>query len=541
MTISAELVVKNYRGFSDKSPLRIEIGNGFSSFVGRNNAGKSSILKFFYEFRTLWDELSTDHGHANICSSQGRVHINFQRRIDPHALFYSGNDRSLSIDIELSGSALEEPPEIADSITLHSIKRIVISLSREEPRSASVAYYDLANSPVLITQGGMIQVGGSLSMVTNAPNQVIDVESTKKTATVLAKSLYVGPFRNAINQGEGDYYDLKVGAAFIKQWNAWKNGGTRVKNHAISRVTKDIRNIFEFSNLDINASADAKTLKINANDNPYEMDDLGAGLAEFIIVLGNAAISKPSFILIDEPELHLHPTLQTDFLTSLAKYSTHGVMFATHSLGLARSVSDQIYSCQLKDNHSVVSKFDSTPNYIEFLGEMSFSAYKDMGYESILLVEGVTDVKVVQQFLRKLKKDHKVVILPLGGNQLAKGGVVSELSEFTRLSENIYALVDSERESEGGSAKQEREDFRADCAKLGFQVHLTERRATENYFTERAIKEEKGESFTALEPYQLLKESDNAWAKQDNWRIAGRMTKEEIIDTDIGQFLASIR
>jgi len=51
-------------------------------------------------------------------------------------------------------------------------------------------------------------------------------------------------------------------------------------------------------------------------------------------VLGNAALKKPSFILIDEPEISLHPSLQLKFLMKLAGYASEGVVFATHNIGL---------------------------------------------------------------------------------------------------------------------------------------------------------------------------------------------------------------
>jgi predicted ATPase len=76
----------------------------------------------------------------------------------------------------------------------------------------------------------------------------------------------------------------------------------------------------------------------------YRLNNLGAGLAQFIVVLGNAAVLRPNFILIDEPELNLHPTLQLDFLTTLGSFAKNGVFFATHSYGLSRSSAELIYS-----------------------------------------------------------------------------------------------------------------------------------------------------------------------------------------------------
>src|SRR6266849_3839293 len=57
-TMDIELTIKNYRCFSDEKPARILIKPGFTAFLGINNSGKSSLLKFFYEFRNLFQLLS---------------------------------------------------------------------------------------------------------------------------------------------------------------------------------------------------------------------------------------------------------------------------------------------------------------------------------------------------------------------------------------------------------------------------------------------------------------------------------------------------
>jgi ABC-type glutathione transport system ATPase component len=40
----------------------------------------------------------------------------------------------------------------------------------------------------------------------------------------------------------------------------------------------------------------------------------------------------------------LHASLQLDFLQTLARYTDYGVVFATHSMGLARTAADTIYT-----------------------------------------------------------------------------------------------------------------------------------------------------------------------------------------------------
>lgn len=309
---------------------------------------------------------------------------------------------------------------------------------------------------------------------------------------------------------------------------------------AVERVTDDIRRIFDFQRLEITAAPQRKTLVVSIDGKPYNLNELGAGFSQFLIVLGNAAIRKPTFILIDEPELNLHPSLQLDFLTALTSYSKDGTMFATHSVGLARSVAERIYSFQRAGVHSEVVAFEQTPNYVEFLGELSYSIQRHLGYEQILLVEGVHDVTTVQQLLRKWQKDHKVVLLPLGGSEMINGNRDHELTEICRLSNRIAVLIDSEREAAGQDLPANRAEFVRSCQSLGMRVCVTKFRAIESYFSDSAVKVALGNSYSALQPYQRLSEAPHAWSKRDNWRIARELTRNEIENSDVGEFLAAL-
>src|SRR3978361_532233 len=97
------------------------------------------------------------------------------------------------------------------------------------------------------------------------------------------------------------------------------------------------------------------------------------------MALGNAATSRPTLILVDEPETNLHPALQVDFLLTLAQYATVGCVFSTHSVGLARSVANPIFTVRKGAQGPLARLFEATPSYSELLGELSFSSFKEMG------------------------------------------------------------------------------------------------------------------------------------------------------------------
>jgi predicted ATPase len=532
---NARITIKNYRGFTDEEPATFEIGEGFTAFLGKNNAGKSSAKLLFYELRPLFGNLLQMNAQSAPGFFQllgGGFHdFNYPGVTDPEELFNNRNPRPISIEIEVVG---------ATPIAAHRnwITKIVLRADRSPPQRWTMVAYGGNGQPIHSPQGWVT----TEPRIAHSPDRQIEVEALQiaEVLEALFGARYYGPFRNAINVGGTDHYDLKTGTSFIDLWNTWKTSGVKAQTRAIGQVTEDIRRLFEFEQLEINASTSVHTLMVTIDRQTYRLAELGSGIAQFIMVLGNAATTRPTIVLIDEPETNLHPSLQIDFLLALAQYATVGCVFSTHSVGLARSVAQRIYSFQKGERGPLVRPFEATPNYIEFLGELSFSVFKEMGHDRLLLVEGVNDVKAMQQLLRLVKKEHTTVILPLGGNQLAASGRELELGELTRLSNNILAVVDSERTADGSPPTERRRAFAETCNKLGIKVCLTDRRALENYFTDRAVKAAFGDAFSALRPYQLLKDAPNPWSKSDNWKVARQMTIADLAETDLGTFIQSV-
>jgi len=370
----------------------------------------------------------------------------------------------------------------------------------------------------------------------------VDVTRYAELFTALGNCLCVGAFRNAVNVGGGgSYFDLTIGESFIGTWRTFQSGATKASNEAAFKLIQDIQRLLGFESFAVSPSADGHTLQIIIDGRSYRLDEVGAGLAQLIVALANAAVKRPSYILIDEPELNLHPSLQLDFLTTLGSHASEGVVFATHSIGLARSAAERIYSVRARARgESEIRPFESTPALAEVLGELSYSGYAELGFNRVLLVEGTTDVKALQQLLRLYGKDHKVVMIPLGGSQLIGGGREIELSELKRIAPSVMALIDSERGGAGASLDAQRTAFVSTCRDVGIECHVLERRAFENYLTDRAVKAVKGESYRALEAYEQRASVSPVWGKAENWLIAREMTKEEIADTDVGRFLDAL-
>ena len=528
--LDLSFTIKNFRCFDDSDPVQFELKSGVTALVGPNNAGKSSLLRLFYELRNLLSGAAVDQGAIQGWLQGSPVGTSFLEVPDVSAIFHDGNERPLVLRIECPTTNVAR-----------MVGAMEFTFDRQNPTNPTAKVYmgpDLTEVPK-----GPIS-GWTSNLTCIAPdNQPLNFSKFSEHMNGLRNTLYVGPFRNILNQSKAPYYDLSVGTDFVALWDSWKNDSNKSQNRAIKNVEGAIARLFGFSSLEINPSPNKEQLRVFIDGHPFSLQEQGAGLAQFIVTFGTAATRRPSLILIDEPELNLHPSLQTDFLTTLATFASDGVLFSSHSIGLARSVADTIYSVQKKRGHSILRKYDATPNMLEFAGELSFSAFREFGFDRLLLVEGPTDVRTVQQLLRKLKKDQRVVVFPLLGHAFASGDYEDALVELLRIApaDKIAALVDSERQSKGGAPHPKRRAFAEACSAQGFtNVLLTERRAMENYFSPIAIREGVGEQYAALDHYEDHGVAPKNWNKKLNWKIAHAMDLADLKDTDLLAFLESL-
>ena len=531
-----ELTIKNYRCFSDAHPAHIIIKQGFTAFLGINNSGKSSILKFFYEFRNLFARLSStgivessnNWQRTALVSSLNNTYQNFSvpsEITDQSELFYNLNNRDISIQMRLLPTDQTIQPPLRLDITI--------------PRAVSNWTSKLYINNREIQPGNLNWKEDTLY---RGNESVVDLSDLITACKLLSNTVYIPSFRNVINIGaNANYYDIPIGQSFISQWNNWKTGASKNYQEIAYQVQEDIAKIFEYSRLEINASPDGQRLSMLINGKSYKMSELGSGFAQFFLVLASAAmrLSNPTLILIDEPEINLHPSLQLDFLTRLTSYASHGVFFATHSIGLARASADYIYSVRRnKDGQSEITDYNATPRLAELLGELSFAGYKELGFDKILLVEGSTEVRTIQQFLRWYKKEHQIVLVPMGGN--INPEAEAELEEIKRISSNVYALIDSEKSKPDEELEVQRVAFKKLCDDFGITCHVLDRRATEHYFSDHAIKKVKGNSYRALQPYEQFKDPFPRWSKSENWQIAREMVPADLDNTDLGDFLKAL-
>jgi|APLak6261698768_1056241.scaffolds.fasta_scaffold02003_2 predicted ATP-dependent endonuclease of OLD family len=536
-----KITLRNFRGFTNQHPAEFIIGDGVSAFIGVNNAGKSTCLRSIYELRELFSHINYWCGLTS-----GRTSFNCQMEPDTSIFLNFSNEDPAFVSIEVDLIDEIKAPQLTKSVARlnrdNSVEFIYLEIQKSD--QTKIKIQNIKNSQQL-TKNNINQ--GATVLCTTQEGDTYEFSDTqmREKLNLLINSSYYGPYRNAINDGgSNQYYDISVGSALIAQWDLWKAGANTQFRRATSKVEQDIERLLGYKSIEIYASNDKKSLNVTANKYPFRLNDLGAGVAQLIITLANALIKKPSFILIDEPESHLHPSLQVEFLSTLASYASNGIAFSTHSIGLAQTFADRTYVIKKSENDSICELYQKSTNVSDLLSNLTYSGYYSNDSKYILLVEGTTEVKVIQEFLRKQNKLQLYAVIPLGGSSLIRANVDHELSEVIKIAtstDRVYGIIDSEKTSSTATLDDSRMAFKETCEALGITLHITQKRATENYFSDKAIKQALGQNFVALSEFELISSKQySGWSKSDNWKIAQYEDMSFFTSNDLGRFLKGL-
>lgn len=530
MTCSIE--IKGYRCFTPALPLRLTLDDGIVSFVGPNNSGKSTALRFFYEFRGLLQHLTTTQFWEQALQGS-RIQVGVAESVrDKASVFTDGCNSPISI-------ILSVPCPAYTPTKSSTVSRIRVIYDRDQQVTMQVLDQGFLQYQPSHPTHRWIRENDSLLHYHNR-TYFLDISPWHNSIGALAHSCYLPAFRNIHNAivENGHYYDLHMGKHFLQQWREWRTGDSASNFDTLRRVEDDIKRLMGFNELSIESTLKDDDLWLVIDGRRKRLSEVGSGIAQFVIAFSNVAMRRPKYVLIDEPELNLHPSLQVDFVQSLAKYGPSRIMIATHSIGLARSISRHVYcTTRMADGASRVEEYSSQSRLPEFLGLMQYSGYAALGCTHLLLVEGPTEVLVFHEWMRLFGIDHKVIVLPLGGSSMINSEREQEMLEVLRITSMVFAIVDSERKCDDAPT-HDRDAFVSMCVKIGIRAKATKRRCIERYLSQSAI-----DAAFPDHKYVALPYYDDAklpWNKNDNWRIASRMSLDDLSKTDIGEFLAEL-
>ncbi|MCI5149282.1 MAG: hypothetical protein D3916_07835 [Candidatus Electrothrix sp. MAN1_4] len=262
--------------------------------------------------------------------------------------------------------------------------------------------------------------------------------------------------------------------------------------------------------------------------------NFGLGLHEILVILAVSTWGEEKVICLEEPETHVHPDMQRRLLSFFRNDLDKQFFISTHSsIFIQPSVTDRVFYTNYKDGSVHIDDITSKAAILHNLG---YSVTDNLVSDLVILVEGPTDVPVIEEFLEKhgILQHHVIKIWPLGGDIMDK-------HDLTVFSEKYKLLVLVDQDP-GSSSVRNR--FLKNCEDLKIKITKLSRYAIENYFTLDALRSvfnnQISSDISQISPDKPLKEQIHIDVKKNNRKIARAMSLKDIDKTDLGDFFLCI-
>ncbi len=206
----------------------------------------------------------------------------------------------------------------------------------------------------------------------------------------------------------------------------------------------------------------------------------GAGIREALRLILDYEFSQPNFLLVEEPEVHLHPGLEISMMRYLKRTGSECQIFiTTHSTNF-------LDTAEMR-NVYLASKADSTKVQLINLAEAEDAVPRELGirlsslfmFDKLVFVEGPSDEDVIREWASLLSinlAQASVGFVPMGGvRNLAHFAADKTISFLTKRRVLLWFLLDRDERGQ--------EDIDRLKKQLGEQAILSvlKQREIENY------------------------------------------------------------
>ena len=206
----------------------------------------------------------------------------------------------------------------------------------------------------------------------------------------------------------------------------------------------------------------------------------GSGIKEALRLLLDIEFEEPSLMIVEEPEIHLHPGLETALMRHLEEVSKNRQVFiTTHSTNFLDTAAVQNIYLVSKDTSTTAQLLDRTEVEELVPAELGIRLSSLFIYDRLVFVESQSDEDIIRTWANTLGVNldrANVGFIHMGGSRnLSYFAGGSTLSFLAKRRVKMWVLIDRDEKDD--------EDIDKIKQRLGEDVHTSvlNKREIENY------------------------------------------------------------
>lgn len=288
-----------------------------------------------------------------------------------------------------------------------------------------------------------------------------------------------------------------AGESLIKCLHKWQNPTQQEKpsRHLFTKTQNLFRELMLDQDLEIRPEHNGEKLSIQSTHRYVPVEACGDGVQQLLMLAFHLTTAPDGILLIEEPEIHLHPELQRKLMQVLKRECKGQSIITTHSPVLLDSGTELgVYRVEHDRSHTTVHQCCTTRDMCYVLDLLDVRASDILQANIVIWVEGPTDRLFLKKCFElreeKLQEGLHYQIAYYGGSlrsHLTFDDSLSHLVNLLKLSRHVAMVCDSDKKKEDGELGEAKTRLQKECDNQEGFYWVTVGREIENYFPDEVL------------------------------------------------------